>query len=207
MIVAGVAWWMLYFSQWFVTTQITVLGTKRVPADQVAAVANSAISQPLIKVDLAAIEKNVEAIAEVQSATVERGWPHTVLVTVKERQPVAVALSRRGYVLVDNRGYAAGPKIKNAPKGFTVIEGVASTPGMASAVAILQEMPKSWKVDSIGVSTQDSVVVHLKNGADITFGSGDNAKQKVRVAVALLANKYKVIDVSAPDAPTVRKQK
>jgi cell division protein FtsQ len=161
----------------------------------------------LSEVDLPAIQKDVEAIAEVQSATVERGWPHTVLVTIKERKPVAIALSRGGYVLVDDRGYAAGPKVKKAPKGFTVIEGVASTPGMESAVAILQEIPRSWKIDSIGVSTQDSVVVHLKNGADITFGSGDNAKQKVRVAVALLANKYKVIDVSAPDAPTVRKRK
>ena len=206
MILAGVAWWLLYYSQWFVTTEITVLGTKRVPADQVAAVANGAISQPLIKVDLPAIKKDVEAIAEVQSATVERGWPHTVLVTVTERKPVAVALSHGSYVLIDNRGYAAGPKIKNTPKGFTVIEGVASTPGMTSAVAILQEIPQKWKIDSIGVSTQDSVVVHLKNGAEITFGSGENARQKVLVATALLDNKYKIIDVSAPDAPTVRKR-
>ena len=204
-IVAGVAWWVLYFSHWFVVTQITVLGAKRVPADQVAAVANSAINQPLIKVKLADIQKEVEKIAEVESATVERGWPHTVLVTIQERKPVAVAMSHGRYILVDDRGFAAGPKLANKPKGYKVIDGVASTPGMASAVAILNEIPKSWKIDWIGVRSQDSVVVHLKSGADITFGSGESAKQKVRVAQALLANKYKVIDVSAPDAPTVRK--
>ena len=204
-IVAGVAWWVLYFSHWFVVTQITVLGAKRVPADQVSAVANSAINQPLIKVKLADIQKEVEKIAEVESATVERGWPHTVLVTIQERKPVAVAMSHGRYILVDDRGFAAGPKLANKPKGYKVIDGVASTPGMASAVAILNEIPKSWKIDWIGVRSQDSVVVHLKSGADITFGSGESAKQKVRVAQALLANKYKVIDVSAPDAPTVRK--
>lgn len=205
-IIVGVAWWLLYFSHWFVVTQITVLGAKRVPADQVAAVANSAINQPLIKVKLKDIQADVEKIAEIESVSVERGWPHTVLVTIKERKPVAVAMSHGRYVLVDNLGFAAGPKLKDAPKGFTVIDGVASTPGMTSAVAILKEIPKSWKIDWVGVRSQDSVVVHLKNGADITFGSGENAKQKVRVAQALLANKYKIIDVSAPDAPTVRKQ-
>ena len=204
-IIAGVAWWLLYFSHWFVVTQITVLGAKRVPADQVSAVANSAINQPLITIKLKDIQKEVEKIAEVDSASVERGWPHTVLVTIKERKPIAVAMSHGRYVLVDDRGFAAGPKLADRPKGFKVIDGVASTPGMASAVAILKEIPKTWKIDWIGVRSQDSVVVHLKNGADITFGSGESAKQKVRVAEALLANKYKVIDVSAPDAPTVRK--
>lgn len=204
-ITVAVAWAVLYFSHWFVVTQITVLGAKRVPADQVAAVANSAINQPLIRVKLKDIQTSVEQIAEVETASVERGWPHTVLVTIKERKPIAVAMSHGRYVLVDNRGFAAGPKLSDRPKGYKVIDGVASTPGMASAVAILQEVPKTWKIDWIGVRSQDSVVVHLSNGADITFGSGENAKQKVRVAQALLANKYKVIDVSAPDAPTVRK--
>ena len=204
-IVAGVAWWLLYFSHWFVVTQITVLGAKRVPSDLVASVANNAINQPLIKIKLKEVQANVEQIAEVESASVERGWPHTVLVTIKERKPVAVAMSHGEYVLVDNLGFTAGPRLTDAPKGFTVIDGVASTPGMASAVAILKEIPKTWKIDWVSVRSQDSVVVHLKNGADITFGSGENAKQKVRVAQALLANKYKIIDVSAPDAPTVRK--
>ncbi len=204
-VVAGAAGWLLYFSHWFVVTQVKVLGVKRVHADQVSAVANSAINQALIKVDLKAIHDDVAKIAEIQSVSVQRGWPHTVLVKVVERTPIAVASDGGKFVLVDNQGLAAGPLLDAAPKGFGVIAGAASTPGMAAAVQILQAIPSTWKVSSITGASQDSVVVTLADGSTVTFGSGDQAKQKVKVAEALLANKYTVIDVSAPDAPAVRK--
>jgi hypothetical protein len=44
----------------------------------------------------------------------------------------------------------------------------------------------------------------LGNGVVITFGSGERASDKVEVAQALMEKGYTVINVSAPDAPTIK---
>jgi hypothetical protein len=44
----------------------------------------------------------------------------------------------------------------------------------------------------------------LGNGAVVTLGSGERAADKVEVAQALIEKGYTVINVSAPDAPTVK---
>jgi predicted CoA-binding protein len=75
---------------------------------------------------------------------------------------------------------------------------------MKSAIAILAAVPANWKLSSLSAATQDSVIGVLGNGASIAFGSGDRAKDKVDVASALMDKGYKIINVSAPDAPTVR---
>ena len=204
-VLAGVFYWLIFHSQYFIATTVKVQGNKRVATEQISSAATVALNQPLIKLPSQDISKVISGIAEVKSVSVERGWPHTVLITVTERKPIAVANDGTQLVLVDDAGIAASGAIPEVPKGMLVVTGAPSTTAMHAAVTVIAGLPKDWKVTGVDAPTQDSVTVHLDGGVNITFGSGVDIDQKVKVAAALMANKYTAINVSSPDAPTVTK--
>lgn len=204
-LISGVAW-SLYKTPWFIAKNVKVLGAARLEVAQVVKKANVTLDGPLISVPLETIKSRLEKFPEVDTVRVERGWPHTVLITIKERVPVAYHQTSSGIVLIDRIGRSSG-QAKKVPTGMVSIEGSPDTPAMKAAVDVLAGLPTSWKVEFITASTQDSVTVHLADKSLIVFGSGERVADKAAVAEALLANHYTYIDVSAPDAPTAKAKK
>ena len=204
-VVVAASLWSLYKTPWFIAKEVKVLGVARLDQADVVEQAKVTLNGPLISVPLASIQSRLTKFPEVDTVTVERGWPHTVLITIRERVPVAYQQTASGVTLIDKLGRASG-LAKKVPDGMVLIEGSANTPAMKAAVDVLAAVPTDWKVDFITASTQDSVTVHLKDNSTIVFGSGERVADKAAVAEALLANKYTYIDVSAPDVPTTREK-
>ena len=205
-LISCASWWSLYKTSWFIADSVKVLGVARLDSQAVIDKADVTLGVPLVTIPLSSIQERIATFDEVDSVHVERGWPHTVLITVRERVPVAFQQTSSGVVLIDKSGLNAGDA-KKVPAGMISIEGRINSPAMKAAVDVLAALPIAWKVDFITASTQDSVTVHLLDGAIIVFGSGERVTDKSAVAEALLANKYTYIDVSAPDAPTTKAKK
>ncbi len=202
--VIGAVWFVMFHSSWFLATEIKISGTTRIDPKKIQNIAKDSLGQPLAALSGDTVRTKLSKLPEVKESRVERGWPHTILITVVERQPVALADTGKGFQLVDDLGAAAGPILTSAPSQFVVVTGTPGTSAMLSAVQVIGGLPKTWKVQSMSAATQDSVVVRLLGGVVVTFGSGDRVADKVKVAEALIANKYLSINVSSPDAPTVR---
>jgi cell division protein FtsQ len=202
-VVSIAAWWSLYQSKWFLTETVTIQGLSRLSADQVSVVVNAPTGKPLISQDLTGISNRLIDLPEVKAVTVERGWPTTLLITITERIPVAVAATATGFNLIDNEGKNSGAVI-SPPEGLLVIAAAPESAAMTSAISILAALPADWPITSLAAPSQDNVVVNLATGAVITFGSGNDAEQKVKVANALIAQNYLTINVSAPAAPSAR---
>jgi cell division protein FtsQ len=203
MLAAG-GWWSLYQTTWFTVDSVRVSGNSRLATQAIVQRAAVPAGVPLAAVDTATIQAAIAEFPEVAQVRVERGWPRTVLIAVAEREPVAVARTNRGYVLVDQNGTAASPVVAATPKGLVVVEGKPGSAAMAAAVAVLAGLPDDWRVAGVTAPTQDSVSVQLRGGVTVFFGSGQDVAKKVAVAVALIANEYQSVNVSAPDAPTVK---
>lgn len=198
-----VAWWSLYQSKWFLTETVTIQGVSRLTVEQLAAVAAVPVGEPLASQDLTGISERLTALPELKTVLVERGWPTTLLITVTERVPVAVAATAGGFNLIDNEGKNSGV-VAEPPAGLLVISATPDSPAMQSAISVVAALPAEWQVTGLAATSQDNVVVNLASGAVISFGSGTEAEQKVKVASALLAQNYLTINVSAPDAPSAR---
>lgn len=198
-----VAWWSLYQSKWFLTETVTIQGVSRLTVEQLAAVAAVPVGEPLASQDLTGISDRLTALPELKTVLVERGWPTTLLITVTERVPVAVAATAGGFNLIDNEGKNSGV-VAEPPAGLLVIAATPDSPAMQSAISVVAALPAEWQVTGLAATSQDNVVVNLASGAVISFGSGTEAEQKVKVASALLAQNYLTINVSAPDAPSAR---
>ena len=197
------AWWSLYQSKWFLTETVTIQGVSRLTVEQLAAVAAVPVGEPLASQDLTGISDRLTALPELKTVLVERGWPTTLLITVTERVPVAVAATAGGFNLIDNEGKNSGV-VSEPPAGLLVIAATPDSPAMQSAISVVAALPAEWQVTGLAATSQDNVVVNLASGAVISFGSGSEAEQKVKVASALLAQNYLTINVSAPDAPSAR---
>lgn len=202
-ILAVVAWWSLYQSKWFIAQEVTITGNSRLSAEQISMVAAVPIGNSLMSINPEVISEQIQALPEIKVATVERGWPHAILITVTERTPIAVAATVSGYNLIDADGINAGV-VAAPPAGLLVIAAEPDSPAMTSAIQALAAIPAEWAITGLSAPTQDSVVATLGNGVVITLGSGERAEDKVEVAQALMEKGYLVINVSAPDAPTIK---
>jgi cell division protein FtsQ len=202
-ILAVVTWWSLYQSKWFIAQEVTISGNSRLTTEQISAVAAVPIGNSLMSINPEVITEQLQALPEIKAATVERGWPHAILITVTERTPIAVAATASGYNLIDSDGINAGV-VAAPPAGLLVIAAEPDSPAMTNAIQALAAIPAEWAITGLSAPTQDSVVATLGNGVVITFGSGERAADKVEVAKALMEKGYTVINVSAPDAPTIK---
>jgi cell division protein FtsQ len=203
MILAVVAWWSLYQSKWFVAQEVTITGNSRLTTEQISVVAAVPIGNSLMSINPEVISEQLQALPEIKVAIVERGWPHAILITVTERTPIAVAATVSGYKLIDADGLNAGV-VAAPPGGLLVIAAEPDSLAMTNAIQALAAIPAEWAITGLSASTQDSVTATLGNEVVITFGSGERASDKVEVAQALMEKGYTVINVSAPDAPTVK---
>ncbi|MEJ6493245.1 MAG: FtsQ-type POTRA domain-containing protein [Actinomycetes bacterium] len=197
-------WWSLYQSKWFIAQGVTVTGNSRLTAEQISLVAAVPIGNSLMSINTAAMTSELMALPEIKVATVERGWPHTILIKVTERTPIAVAATINGFNLIDSEGQNAGV-VATPPVGLLVISAVPDSKAMLGAINTLAAIPAQWNLVGLAAATQDNIVATLGSGAVITFGSGERAADKVEVAQALMDKGYSVINVSAPDAATVLK--
>ena len=202
LVAIAVTWWSLYQSKWLIAEEVTVTGNSRLKVEQVTDAAQVPIGNSLMSIDTGKITERLAELPEIKLVTVERGWPHAILINITERTPIAVAATSAGYNLIDSDGANAGV-VKSPPRDLLVISAQPDSAAMKSAIQALAAIPAEWKLAGLKAVTQDSVIATLASGEVITLGSGERAADKVEVAQALISKGYKVIDVSAPDAPTV----
>jgi len=201
------ALWVALFSSWLGMRQIEVTGLHRVTNEDVVSAADIAPGTPLARVDLDAVEARVEALPEVASATVHRGWPQTLAITVTERRPVAAVHVGDTWWLMDESGTRFDPTPRPQP-GRAVVEVGPGVDGetLRQVADVLGQLPPSLRerTSSVTAATPDSIVLHLSGGAIVKWGGSSASALKAVVLGTLLHHKASVYDVSVPSRPATR---
>jgi cell division protein FtsQ len=214
-IVAGVVWALLG-SRLLVVRSISVAGTHLVTRAQVLAAAGVPLGTPLMRVNTAQVERRVEAIRQVASASVTKDWPDHLSITVRERVPVvAVRMTGGGYDLLDPAGVivrwsAARPGA--LPLFLTSLPASAlrGAPGLAQTSAVLAELP-SWLSRSVAevavagaAAAGEQVTLYLSDRKTVVWGGPDRPAQKARELAILIRTPARYIDISAPGTAVTR---
>jgi cell division protein FtsQ len=199
--------WVVLFSSWLGMRHLDVQGLHRVTTAEVTAAVAVAPGTPLARVDLDAVQARVEAIPAVASATVHRGWPHTLVVTVAERQPVAAVHADGAWWLMDRTGALFGSGSTPAP-GRPIVEvgAGAGSETLSQVASVLGQLPADLmaRTKEVTASSEDSITVHLTDGAEVHWGSAAASAEKAAVLRALLAHKALYYDVSVPSQPATK---
>lgn len=203
----GTAVWLVYVSDVLDARTVAVSGTRELTPDQVAAAAAVPLGVPLAREDLNGIARRTTALPQVSAAKVTREWPHTVRVTVTEREPLLGIAQPGGFLVVDKTGLPFTTKPVLPPGVVEVAADPSNRPLLVELGSVVGALPADVRaqVASISAATQDSIQLKTTSGLVIVWGDASQSDLKAQVAVALLDKGAKTsIDVSAPHQPAVR---
>jgi len=202
------AGWLLLRSSVFALDRVVVTGLERLGPAQVQQQAAVRPGTPLVRVDTDAVAARVARLPAVRTVAVDRDWPGTLRVAVRERTPVAVRAVGSSWALVDRSGVVFDT-VDRRPRRLPVVSAPVDE-GPAALLATLDvldalPLPVREQVRDVRAATPDSVTVRLSRDRTVVWGSSERAQRKAAVLAVLLTRKARVYDVSAPDTPTTRR--
>lgn len=211
LVVAAGAAWVVAFSPLLAVRDVVISGDTRVSVAKLRSVAGVDLGTPLLRVDLAAVQRRLDALPQVASATVRRDWPQRLVISVVAAQPVATMRDGAGYALLDRDGQVLAT-VTRRPTRLPFVDhdsiGLRGNPATMAAAAVAVGLPPSLakRVSSITADSAYNVHLLLRNGIDVSWGSAEEPAAKARSLRLLLkaAPKASAYDVSAPRSVSVR---
>jgi cell division protein FtsQ len=210
--VLGTSAWVLFGSRLLVVRHVEVTGTHIVPKSRVVAATGVQVGGSMIDLDTGAVADRVAGIQQVESVRVERHWPTTLRIEVRERTPAVVAVRGRRYYQIDRFGVTV-LATATRPRGLPELVVSAPDPGdpaTAAALAVWRNLPARFRarVSAIGATDPEAVTLRLKSGISVVWGAPERAAEKLRLVEALArtaaARSAHTIDVSSPEVVTTR---
>jgi cell division septal protein FtsQ len=215
LVVALGGYWVARETSVFSVREIEVRGAPPQVTREVQRVARSAVGTSLLDVDAAAIEGSVRALPSVTAASVDRAFPHTLVIRVAPVWPVGVARrgddawlvsgSSRVIRKIDPRAEQGLPRLW-LPRKTPVELGRALPTSYEPVTRVfggLREVRIPGRVKAVR-TTPTGLVVVLHSGVEITLGAAADILVKLAVAaqvVPLLDDGMLYLDVSVPERP------
>ncbi len=214
-LVLGVGAYATTQSSFLSVGEITVKGVeKRVTEEEVLEIAGINKGDSMFGLDLAKADENVTSLPWVSEVTVERKWPRSILITLKEREPSVIAvipngekflLDRSGVVLDQvNQNDASLPIIRVDEVGVlgTQISGI--TPLLRAAEEVTSDLG-AWILAL--APTGGGVRAELVGGVVAELGIGTDFRDEMRSLATVLTRVQlsciEVIDVSIHQNPVI----
>lgn len=204
--VAGGLVWVVFGSPLLVAREVEVGGTALLTPESVVQTAAVPLGVPLARVATGEVADRVRTLAPVAAVEVALRWPHTVTVTVTERELRLVREHAGSFEWVDGTGtiFHATPE---RPDGAVLAEASSDEPELlADMVRVADALPAPVRerVSLLRADSPDSIEVVLADGSRIVWGSAGESDLKAQIVVAVLQVEARVYDVSAPSHPTTR---
>ncbi len=202
--ILGAAVWVLLGSSLLVVRHEEVTGNGAIPAAEILAAAGIRHGTPLASVNTGAAARRVEQIDQVLSATVRRAWPDTIVISVRPRTPVLAVAGRGQFALIDPSGVIVRWS-RRRPTGMPLL---APAPGqlrgsqdVLAASTVVRELPGRLRamVTSIAAPSPQEVMLRLRGGITVVWGTASQAQSKAAEVLTLLRTGARYYDVSDPN--------
>jgi cell division protein FtsQ len=198
----------------FALTTITVDGTKMLTPAAVQSALEPLQNKPLTQISQDQVWKLLEPLPQARSVSIEARPPHTLLVHLVERVPVALLKSDSSYLLVDPDGVRLGSTADPSKVPLPLIDGGTAAIGKSNfkaITAVLAVLPPEvlGKLLKAGADSPDAVQLTLDDGKKVIWGNSSEQALKAKVLQALLkaqtdTSKVSVYDISSPRRPVTR---
>ncbi|MCC9620248.1 FtsQ-type POTRA domain-containing protein [Thalassospira sp. MA62] len=190
---------------------IEVTGRRKTDPNALLAAIGQKPGTPIITFDVTAARERIEELSWIRSATVERQLPNTLIVSVVERQPLALwQTADRGHVLIDGDG----AQLQNYELGdyldLPVLVGDDAPEHAAEMLKTIQSIPDLYeKVTGAQRIGHRRWNVQLANGTYIRLPEQnmDQAWQRLEALEhdhGLLERDVLIVDLRLPDRTFVR---
>lgn len=209
------AYWGARASSVFAVQRVDVHGAPPEIAREVERTTRDVVGVSLLALDASAIEGSIRSLPSIAAASVDRAFPHTLVVRVAPVRAVGVAQRGAQAWVVSGSNHvirATGPRGEPGlprlwlPRKLRVEVGrplpTAYEPATRT-LAALREVHLPARVKAVRTTSGELVVV-LQSGLEISLGSPTDILVKLAVAarvLPLLDEEMRFLDVSVPERP------
>ncbi|HAA90410.1 MAG: Polypeptide-transport protein FtsQ [Thermoanaerobacterales bacterium 50_218] len=214
-----------YFSQspFFALAQIKVEGNRTLSPQMIADLTGVQKGTNLFDIDLEQVERRLLSHPLIEKVIVRRDWPHTLLITVSEREPCALLLADNCFLVVDKNGFCLD-KVDSLSScmSFPIITGfhpVSTSPGkqvgsdsvFLYVLDVLKNEAFQDFLSELNISDRENLIAYTRDGIPIFLGSAVDLPDKLNSALALIRNidyrqKIEYVDVRVLEAPAVKEK-
>jgi cell division protein FtsQ len=202
--------WALHQS-FFEVQHVSLQGEHHESSAQVLSASGLDAHPAMINVSASSIERNLVSFPWIQSVSLSKHWPNTVVVTVHESHAVAVAFGPRhmlDYVDGQGRNLGRAPLKVNLPTLLYVDKSNTTWPfdhaGRAAAL-VASELPKAFasQVDEISENARGSVTLKMTSPVSFVLGPPTQLQAKFVAVASVIAHSTlgvgDVVNVTVPD--------
>ncbi|MDR3600639.1 MAG: FtsQ-type POTRA domain-containing protein [Desulfosporosinus sp.] len=184
---------------------VTVQGLKLIPENEILKLTNGVLGQNLLLFDQAALSNKILLHPLVQSVQFQRKLPHTLVIQVTERTPVALVVVPKGVVEVDAQGTFLR-RLESWPKtDQPVVTGInlpdtvgpgqkLGNPSLTVTLNLLGQAPSGLlaQIGEIHVDPTQQITLFLTSGVEVRLGQANDWKDKLNALYQLVSdNGYK----------------
>ena len=203
------------FSPLLSLQHIDVEGTSRVDRAAVLRSLDGQIGKPLATVDFTAVKHDLSNFPLIESYVTETRPPHTLVIRITEREPIASVKVGKTFELVDPAGIVISTSPKQ-PAGVPLVDIKGATVDgtvYRAAAEVLLSLPAALRatVKTVSASTPNDVTLGLTTGEEVVWGGADSSAQKAQLLTGLIKSHKATnptqsveYDVSAPDNGIIR---
>ncbi|MBV9538819.1 MAG: cell division protein FtsQ/DivIB [Acidisphaera sp.] len=190
---------------------VEIEGRQKTPEPLLRAAIGAGVGQSILSYSLADARARIETLTWVQSATVERRLPSTLVVQLVERRPFAVWQMDGKFKLIDRNGeIVTDSDVAQLADKLPLVVGGGAPPAAAALLDALAAQPAVQSHVTAAVRIGERRWnLRLNNGADVLLPEGAEPQAIARLAQlqsehALLDRPLAVIDMRLPDRLVVR---
>lgn len=176
-------------SSYFAVGKIEIRGNKVLANEEIYQVANIDPRINIFKINSTQVRNRLIQDLRIQEVTVERKFPTTIILTVKERQTVAYVPTTYGFVQVDGQGYVLAALRSIKMMGLPMITGIKqNNPKVGDRVdtALLPILELLGELDEetlntlseVNVASPSAIIGYTVDAIPIKFGDGGRPQEK-----------------------------
>lgn len=212
--------WVYMYTGVLNVKEVEVRGNHRLNAGYLRALSGITSQTHLLRMDVGAVERAVLSEPYVAEVRVGRRFPCTVILQVREKEPLGMILQNGKYHLVDDEGMVV--ESRDAPEeGLVEIRCRETRPLYPGVIledanfpeyaAILREMPQGLREMTVAAGFQESEGFFLEAAETrVVIGGIEEVSRKLEIACLALRElaprygKLAYVDVTYPDHPAIK---
>lgn len=212
----------VYRSDLFHVNNVQVNGSEHLTSQEITSIAAVSDDSTLLRLDSAGIKERLEDNAWVQSASIHRVFPDTIVIDITEREPGAVAKinDKSNWVISTDGAWLSAATTDDWENAMKIVDVSPSMPapisgsmcadgGIINALEILNSISDDLRSRIVSISAESSIKtsLNLEDGVTVAFGDSSDIDVKEAVINSLLseyAGKISYINVRVPTRPTYR---
>lgn len=185
-------------SSYFTVGSVIVEGNKYVSVEDIYRIADIPESINIFSLNTATIKMRLMQDLRIDETTVSRQFPGTIVITIKERKPMAYVASNYGFLEIDKQGVVlavlknikqinvpmiTGMRLENEYVGDKV-ENLA-VKNIVNYLSLLDEVTLN-QLSEVNSRSSDEIVVYTLNSVHIRLGNSERLADKAKLTNEML---------------------